>query len=51
LQVIILKRPGDTRPVVTAYPGPDWGYHGSDINLALGNLVSDVSALESSYGH
>jgi hypothetical protein len=51
LQVTILKRPGDTRPVVTAYPGPDWGYHGSDINLALGNLVSDVSALESSYGH
>jgi hypothetical protein len=46
LQVNTIKAPGDTRPVVTASLGPSWGYHADDINLALGNLVRDVSALE-----
>jgi hypothetical protein len=46
LQVNTIKAPGDTRPVVTASLGPTWGYHADDINLALGNLVRDVSALE-----
>jgi hypothetical protein len=46
LQVNTIKAPGDARPVVTASLGPTWGYHVDDINLALGNLVSDVSALE-----
>jgi hypothetical protein len=49
LQVDTVKSPGDTRPVVTASLGPDWGYHGEDIGLALGNLVADVSALEAAY--
>jgi hypothetical protein len=49
LQVDTVKGPGDTRPVVAANLGPTWGYHGDDINLTYGNLVSDVSALESAY--
>ena len=49
LQVDATKSPGDNRPVVTAAGGPVWGYHGDDVNLTLGNLVSDVSALESAY--
>ncbi|MDA8357103.1 MAG: DUF3089 domain-containing protein [Actinomycetota bacterium] len=39
----------DGRPVVTETLGPAWGYHLDDINLALGNLVDDVSAAESIY--
>ncbi len=46
LQVNTITSPGDARPVVTASLGPTWGYHVDDINLALGNLVGDVSALE-----
>jgi hypothetical protein len=49
LQVDTVKGPADPRPVVAASLGPVWGYHGQDVNLALGNLVSDVSALESAY--
>lgn len=49
LQVNAAKTPGDTRPVVKATLGPTWGYHVYDINLALGNLVSDVAMLESVY--
>ncbi len=37
------------RPVVTETLGPAWGFHAEDINLALGNLVSDVSAAEAAY--
>jgi hypothetical protein len=48
LQVNTVKTPGDGRPVVTASLGPAWGYHLVDVNLALGNLVTDVSALEAS---
>jgi hypothetical protein len=51
LQVDTVKGPADSRPVVAASLGPEWGYHGQDVNLALGNLVSDVAALESAYGH
>lgn len=47
LQVTPLQRGG--RPLVTEQLGPDWGYHGDDVNLALGNLVTDVSAAESTY--
>ncbi len=46
LQVNPINARGDTRPLVTASLGPTWGYHPDDVNLALGNLVSDVSALE-----
>jgi hypothetical protein len=49
LQVNTVKTPGDTRPVVTDSLGPTWGYHGDDISLALGDLVTDVAALEA--GH
>jgi hypothetical protein len=49
LQVSAVKAAGDTRPVVTDSLGPAWGYHIYDINLALGNLVQDVSALEAAY--
>lgn len=47
LNVRTLVRAG--RPVVTQSPGPTWGYHAVDINLALGNLVNDVRAAESTY--
>jgi hypothetical protein len=41
--------PSDRRPVVTEEAGADWGYHTDDVNLALGNLIADVSAAESSW--
>ena len=49
LQVTATKTAGDTRPVVHAYPDANWGLHNYDVNLSLGNLVSDVSALEGAY--
>jgi len=49
LQVSALRRGGDARPVVGASLGPRWGYHGDDINLALGNLVADVARQEAAY--
>jgi hypothetical protein len=49
LQVIPTGIPGDSRPTVTASLGPAWGYHLDDVNLALGNLVRDVSSEEAAY--
>jgi hypothetical protein len=49
LQVTPTGVAGDPRPKVTASLGPTWGYHVDDVNLALGNLVSDVSREEASY--
>ena len=46
LQVTKATGPSDHRPPLTELLGPDWGYHGDDINLALGNLVADVAAAE-----
>jgi Protein of unknown function (DUF3089) len=40
---------GDSRPVVTPTLGPEWGLHLDDVNLALGNLVDDVSVEETAY--
>lgn len=40
---------GDPRPTVSAVFGPTWGYHLADVNLGLGNLVSDVSRQEAAY--
>ncbi len=37
------------RPVVSEVLGPAWGYHLDDLNLALGNLVTDVAAAEATY--
>jgi Protein of unknown function (DUF3089) len=44
LQVRKATGASDKRPVVTEDAGPDWGYHVADVNLALGDLVRDVSA-------
>jgi hypothetical protein len=49
LQVKKVTSASDKRPVVTEEVGPDWGYHTDDVNLALGNLVSDVAAAEASW--
>jgi pimeloyl-ACP methyl ester carboxylesterase len=49
LQVTDVGGSGDTRPAVTQTLGPTWGYHGDDVNLALGNLVTDVAAAEASW--
>lgn len=50
LQVNSLKVAGDSRPVVSDALGPAWGYHLVDVNLALGNLVTDVAELETAHG-
>jgi hypothetical protein len=49
LQVTPTAVPKDPRPLVAATLGPTWGYHLSDVNLALGNLVSDVAQEEAAY--
>jgi hypothetical protein len=49
LQVTPTAVPADPRPLVAATLGPDWGYHLDDVNLALGNLVSDVAQEEAAY--
>jgi hypothetical protein len=46
LQVTPTGVPGDPRPHVTASLGLPWGYHVNDVNLSLGNLVSDVAREE-----
>jgi hypothetical protein len=46
LQVTPTGVAGDRRPEVKASLGPAWGYHLSDVNLALGNLVADVAREE-----
>jgi Protein of unknown function (DUF3089) len=46
LQVTATGVAGDPRPEVKASLGPAWGYHLSDVNLALGNLVADVAREE-----
>lgn len=40
---------GGSRPVVSEILGPDFGYHPFDINLALGNLITDVTREEAAY--
>ncbi len=49
LQVTAASVPSDPRPTVSASLGPLWGYHLNDVNLALGNLVTDVGLEEASY--
>jgi Protein of unknown function (DUF3089) len=49
LQVTPTHVAGDPRPFVQVSPNADWGYHDQDVNLALGNLVKDVSAEETAY--
>jgi hypothetical protein len=49
LEVTKATGSSDMRPVVSEEAGPDWGYHADDVNLALGNLVADVSSAEASW--
>lgn len=49
LQVTDIQKATDTRPVVKEIFGPTWGYHFQDINLAIGNLVTDVRTAEVAY--
>ena len=49
LQVTATPAPADARPTVSATLGPQWGYHLDDVNLALGNLVTDVGREEVAY--
>ena len=39
LQITRTRVPGDTRPVVRPMFGAGWGLHGTDVNIALGELV------------
>lgn len=49
LQVDDVGSPSDPRPRVSETLGPTWGFHLDDVNLALGNLVSDVRGQEQAY--
>jgi hypothetical protein len=49
LQVTKITGATDPRPAVTESGGPNWGYHSYDVNLALGDLIADVSAAETSW--
>jgi hypothetical protein len=49
LQVTATPVSADPRPTVSATLGPLWGYHLDDVNLALGNLVTDVGLQEAAY--
>ena len=49
LQVDHIGTSGDRRPVMSEPLGPAWGYHGADVNIALGNLVDDVRSAEAAY--
>jgi hypothetical protein len=49
LQVTTTSQAGDPRPTVSAILGPSWGYHVDDVNLALGDLVTDVGHEEAAY--
>jgi pimeloyl-ACP methyl ester carboxylesterase len=49
LQVSAPINPGDTRGVVRQILGPTWGLHLVDVNIALGNTISVVTAEASAY--
>lgn len=49
LEVSKATGPSDHRPLVTQALGATWGYHADDVNLALGNLVADVAAAETTW--
>jgi hypothetical protein len=49
LEVRRIASAHDARPRLTEPLGPAWGYHLDDINLALGNLITDVRAEEAAY--
>ena len=47
----VTKMPGASvkRQILKEQDGPNWGYHPYDINVALGNLVADVAAAETTW--
>jgi DUF3089 family protein len=49
LQVSVINKQGDIRPVVQPQQGPTWGLHVDDVNLTLGNLVLDVAYQEAAF--
>jgi hypothetical protein len=49
LQVDDIGSHSDKRPRISESDGPLWGYHTYDVNIALGNLLTDVAAQESTY--
>jgi hypothetical protein len=49
LQVTKSTGAKDKRRVVPVWPDADYGYHLNDASLALGNLVADVAAAESTW--
>lgn len=49
LQVTAIGSPADKRPRLTEADGAAWGFHVADVNLALGNLVTDVRRQEAAY--
>jgi hypothetical protein len=49
LMVEDVARPHDKRPVVSDSLGPTWGLHLVDVNIALGNLVTDLQQQARSY--
>ncbi len=49
LQINDIGSATDTRTRLSLTNGPQWGYHAHDINVALGNLVSDVNTEIAAY--
>ncbi len=49
LQVNDLGTAADPRPRVSESLGPTWGFHLVDVNLGLGNLVTDVATEEHAF--
>ena len=49
LQVTADSSSTDKRPRLTELDGAAWGFHVADVNLALGNLVTDVQRQEAAY--
>ena len=49
LQIGHTRAAGDTRPLVRPMFGPGWGLHGTDVNIALENLVGVVGKQAQAY--
>jgi hypothetical protein len=49
LNVAKISGASDTRPIVGEPQGPEWGYHGDDLNLPFGNLLLDTTAAEAAW--
>jgi hypothetical protein len=49
LQINVTASGQDDRPTLSASLGPTWGLHLGDVNLALGDLIHDVSLEENAY--